>query len=97
MLCPFCRQSLDPKSAWKGTADFYCSEFCADSETVIPSNRHSPKERFDRQYLARLERLVALRRQQAVAASFSAARPTSHSSTAFRSSGAVLRPRRAMS
>ena len=65
MLCPFCHQLLDPKSAWKGTADrFYCSEFCADSEPVIPSQMHSLKERFDQQYLARLGRLVTLRQQQ---------------------------------
>jgi hypothetical protein len=64
MHCPFCHQALDPKKAWKGTADrFYCGEFCAESETVIPIQQHRLKERLDRQYLERLERLVALRRQ----------------------------------
>jgi hypothetical protein len=64
MRCPFCNQPVDRNNAWKGTADrFYCSEFCADSESVIPSRQESLKERFDRQYLARLERLVALRQQ----------------------------------
>jgi hypothetical protein len=65
MRCPFCEQPIDRNNAWKGTADrFYCSEFCADSECVIPSRQQSLKDRFDRQYLARLERLVALRQQQ---------------------------------
>ncbi|HUE09444.1 MAG TPA: hypothetical protein VMQ54_00830 [Steroidobacteraceae bacterium] len=40
---------------------FYCSEFCAESETTIPSHRHPPKELIDQQYLARLERLLPLR------------------------------------
>jgi len=65
MRCPFCHQPIDRNNAWKGTADrFYCSEFCADSEPIIPSRQQSLKERFDREYLARLERLVALRKQQ---------------------------------
>ena len=65
MRCPFCHQPIDRNNAWKGTADrFYCSEFCADSEPIIPSRQQSLKERFDREYLARLERLVALRQQQ---------------------------------
>jgi hypothetical protein len=56
---------IDRNNAWKGIADrFYCNEFCADSECVIPSRQQSLKDRFDRQYLARLERLVALRQQQ---------------------------------
>jgi hypothetical protein len=64
MRCPFCDRPIDRNNAWKGTADrFYCSEFCADSE-CIPSRQQSLKERFGRQYLARLERLVALRQQQ---------------------------------
>ena len=54
MRCPFCHQPIDRNNAWKGTADrFYCSEFCADSEPIIPSRQQSLKERFDRQYLAR--------------------------------------------
>jgi hypothetical protein len=63
MRCPFCRQSIEPNSAWKGTADrYYCSEFCADSETVIPFHRPVQKHQIDRQYLDRLERLLPLRR-----------------------------------
>ncbi len=65
MQCAFCGNPLEAKSAWKGAhSHFYCSEFCADSEPVIPSQMHSLKERFDQQYLARLGRLVALRQQQ---------------------------------
>ena len=65
MHCLFCDQPIDRNNAWKGAADrFYCSEFCADSECVNPSRQQSLKERLDRQYLARLERLVALRHQQ---------------------------------
>jgi hypothetical protein len=34
MRCTFCARPIDPKSTWKGTGNhFYCSEFCADSET----------------------------------------------------------------
>ena len=65
MRCPFCDQPIDRNNAWKGTADrFYCSEFCADSEGANPSRQQSLKGRFDEEYLARLERLVALRQQQ---------------------------------
>jgi hypothetical protein len=64
MRCPFCHQALNLKEAWKGTADrFYCGEFCADSETAISIQQHLLKERLDRQYLQRLERLVTLRQQ----------------------------------
>lgn len=64
MRCPCCHQPLDPKTAWKGAADrFYCSEFCAETEAVIPSQADSQKERFDRICQARLERLVVLRQQ----------------------------------
>jgi hypothetical protein len=63
MHCSFCHHPLTPATAWKGTADrLYCSEFCADSETVIPARSHPPKEEIDQQYLARLERLLPLRR-----------------------------------
>lgn len=38
MQCAFCGRSVDPKSTWKAAADrFYCSEFCADSETTEPA------------------------------------------------------------
>jgi hypothetical protein len=70
MNCPVCNQAIDENEAWKGTAGrFYCSEFCADSEAdsekvvVLPTT--SLRERFDRQYMQRLERLVALRKQHA--------------------------------
>jgi hypothetical protein len=57
MRCAFCHHPLTPETAWKGTADrFYCSEFCDDSETVIPARSHPPKEEIDQ-----LERLLALR------------------------------------
>lgn len=63
MHCSFCDHPLTPETSWKGTADrLYCSEFCADSETVIPARLHPPKEEIDQQYLARLERLLRLRR-----------------------------------
>jgi hypothetical protein len=68
MRCPTCNQAVDHDKAWKGTADrFYCSEFCADSENVVslPPPRRSLREHFDRQYMQRLERLVALRKQHA--------------------------------
>jgi len=66
MHCPVCDQAIDEDKAWKGTADrFYCSEFCADSESVVPLPNTSLRERFDRQCMRRLERLVALRKQYA--------------------------------
>ena len=62
MHCSFCHHPLIPNAAWKGTADrFYCSEFCADSETVMPARPRPEKEKIDQQYLARLERLLPLR------------------------------------
>jgi hypothetical protein len=70
MHCPVCHLPIDENKAWKGTADrFYCSEFCADSEAdsekVVSLPHASLRERFDRQYMQRLERLVALRKQYA--------------------------------
>ena len=63
MLCSLCHKALEPMNAWKGTADrFYCSEFCADSETVIPAAQHAQKLQIDRQYIERLERLLPLRK-----------------------------------
>lgn len=33
MECAFCGRPINAKSAWKGASDqFYCGEFCADSE-----------------------------------------------------------------
>ena len=35
MQCAFCGRPIKAKSAWKGAGDnFYCGEFCADSETT---------------------------------------------------------------
>ena len=68
MHCPSCEQAIDQDQAWKGTAGrFYCGEFFADSENVVtlPPPRRSLREHFDRQYMQRLERLVALRKQHA--------------------------------
>jgi hypothetical protein len=70
MNCPVCDLVIDEHKAWKGMADrFYCSEFCADSEgdsdKVVALPTTSPRERFDRQYMKRLHRLVALRKQYA--------------------------------
>jgi len=38
MQCPFCRQTLDRKTTWKSTSGkFYCSEFCAEVESMEPA------------------------------------------------------------
>jgi hypothetical protein len=35
MQCAFCGNPLEARSAWKGAhSQFYCSEFCAESQTV---------------------------------------------------------------
>jgi hypothetical protein len=35
MQCAFCGNPVEAKFAWKGAhSHFYCSEFCAESETV---------------------------------------------------------------
>jgi hypothetical protein len=63
MRCAFCHQAIDRSTAWKGSASrFYCSEFCSDSETAVPAQRRVLKDRIDRQYMERLERLLPLRR-----------------------------------
>ena len=37
MQCALCGNLLEAKSAWKGgNSQFYCSEFCAESEAVKP-------------------------------------------------------------
>lgn len=37
MQCAFCGNPLEARSTWKGAhSHFYCSEFCAESETVAP-------------------------------------------------------------
>ena len=61
MLCPCCYQQIYPRTAWKNSTNrFYCSEFCADSETSAPIERSVRKEILDRQYLERLRRLLPL-------------------------------------
>jgi Prokaryotic metallothionein len=64
MRCPSCRQAVKPETAWKSAnGRFYCSEFCADSETVTPVRHQAEqKHQIDRQYRERLERLLPLRR-----------------------------------
>ena len=64
MRCPICQQAIKPQAAWKSAGGrFYCSEFCADSEAVIPlRSRTAQKHEIDRQYRKRLERLLPLRR-----------------------------------
>jgi hypothetical protein len=63
MRCALCHQTIDLSKAWKGSdSRFYCSEFCSDSEAVVPSERRVAKDRIDRQYMERLERLLPLRR-----------------------------------
>lgn len=41
MQCAFCSRPITPRFAWKASSDqFYCSEFCADSEgaTLNPAS-----------------------------------------------------------
>jgi hypothetical protein len=69
MKCPTCNRAIEPNTAWKGDSGrFYCSEFCADAPgrgpvTEADFHNHSIKERIDRQYLERLERLVPYARR----------------------------------
>ena len=63
MRCAFCHLAIDRSTALQGSASrFYCSEFCSDSETVVPTQRRAAKDRIDQQYMERLERLLPLRR-----------------------------------
>jgi hypothetical protein len=63
MHCPVCKVPLFPEAAWKSTSDrFYCSRFCADSETIIPPIHPINKQEIDQRYVERLERLIPLRR-----------------------------------
>lgn len=63
MQCAFCGRRMDTRSAWKSARDqFYCSEFCADSEmadedaaaaapttaTLLERHRNRPYERLQR-------------------------------------------------
>jgi hypothetical protein len=66
MICAHCQKPIDPKSAWKGIShDFFCSEFCADAETIeFSPARNSPlKDQIDHQYLERLKRLLPYMRR----------------------------------
>ena len=51
MRCPSCHLIIDPRTTWKSSNCFYCSEFCADSEISAPVERCVQKEVLDRQYL----------------------------------------------
>ncbi len=76
MRCPSCRQAVKPETAWKSAnGRFYCSEFCADSETVKPVRHQAEqKHEIDRQYRERLERLLPLRRAMQAASSSTSTR-----------------------
>ncbi len=73
MKCPNCRSVIDPKTAWKGSANrFYCSEFCADAEAQdrFGSAYRVSKDEIDRHYLQRLQKLLPyVRRRSGVALS----------------------------
>jgi Prokaryotic metallothionein len=61
MQCSNCRCTIDPKAAWKGSANrFYCSEFCADAEAQddFGSGRRVSKNEIDRHYMERLQKLL---------------------------------------
>jgi hypothetical protein len=72
MQCAFCSRAIKAKSAWKGARDqFYCSEFCADSQTTeaapAPARREHPTTTLLDHHLSRpyerLERLLPYMRQ----------------------------------
>src|ERR1700683_3431177 len=60
MQCTFCSRPLEIKSTWKGASNqFFCSEFCADSEiseatpapvpaTLLQHHVNRPYERLER-------------------------------------------------
>lgn len=77
MKCSNCRCMIDPKAAWKGSANrFYCSEFCADAEAQdhFGSGRPISKDEIDRHYMERLQKLLPYVRRRSVLT------PSSHSS-----------------
>ena len=46
MQCACCGRPIKAKSAWKGAgAQFYCSEFCAESETSEATPSLAPSRR----------------------------------------------------
>jgi hypothetical protein len=61
MRCALCHIIIDSGTAWRSSTNrFYCSEFCADSETSAPLQQCTQKDLHDRQYLERLRRLLPL-------------------------------------
>jgi hypothetical protein len=66
MQCSFCGRPLQVKSAWKGAGQqFYCSEFCADSEAtekVVPAADSLLQHHLNRPY-ERLEKLLPYMRR----------------------------------
>jgi len=58
MRCACCARPIEPKETWKGAGNkFYCSEFCADSETpdtgsgpgsLLELHLNRPYERLER-------------------------------------------------
>jgi hypothetical protein len=61
MRCVFCDRALEIRSAWKGNRDqFYCSEFCADSEVSEPASAQDPASLLERHLNRRYERLERL-------------------------------------
>jgi hypothetical protein len=73
MQCALCSRPIDPKSTWKGAGNqFYCSEFCADSETSESAPAATPAtllELHRKQSYERLERLLPYMRQYLARAS----------------------------
>jgi len=74
MQCASCGRPIKAKSAWKGAGEqFYCSEFCADSEApeaapvpAPPRRKHRGSTLLDhhlRRPYERLERLLPYMRQ----------------------------------
>jgi hypothetical protein len=75
MKCSNCHRTIDPRSAWKGSAGrFYCSEFCADAEAQdrLEVARRVSKDEIDRHYMERLQKLLPyVRRRSALVPSSS--------------------------
>lgn len=69
MKCWNCHCIIDPKAAWKGSANrFYCSEFCADAEAQdrVDSGRPVSKDEIDRHYMERLQKLLPYVRRRSL-------------------------------